>query len=232
MNYRFNEDQRRRLATLKVYEEQIFQVQRSALPAAAAALDEEPKISDVRDKLSEVALAIGAARDVTASLLKATEDGGNSTSAWREAFQRIERADFEGTVNDHGEELRGDGEIIERAHRALLPLARITQRALDAFKREAAEIRQRRPGTWFPVQLIDEALQAGFLEHHRATEATHGAAPPRYNVPPSTSETSEFFKVVAICYEAIGQEKRSMEAPIRAYMDWRRQQGANTSQAQ
>lgn len=304
-NYRFNEDQRRRLSKLKLYEEQVRQLERTALLPAAAALAKEAKLSDVRDKLTFVLKAIEDARRATTSLLEAANPG-RSTPEWREAFHRIEIADFGSTVNDRENERRGDGanfstqlenqseqkraapeestedayrntpaaeidpktlkapvlskdgwvcppevdddqrtprdngervelppgESVERAHRALVPLAGIARRALEAFNREAAEISQRRPGTWFPIQLIDEALQAGFLELSRATEATRAADHPSYNLKPSTSETSEFFQVVAICYEAIGQEKKSLEAPIRAYMDWCRQQGVSTSQAQ
>lgn len=250
MNYRFNEEQRRQLTKLGVYEKQILELERSALPAASAALAKEPTIQDVRDKLAEVMKAIDAALNAMTSLRRAAHFEIGS-AAWSEVFQRIERADFVVTAKDQGDELhcRGEepvltkdgwlcppsrendhgevrdteqhpGESVERAYRALVPLSNTVRHASEALNREAAEIKQRRPGTWFPIQLIDEALRKGFDEHQKAETAKGNVQLQHYNLKPLSSETSKFFAVVAICYEVIGHEERSLEAPIRAYIDW------------
>jgi hypothetical protein len=249
MNYRFNEEQWRQLTKLGLYEKQILKLERKVLPAASAALAEEATIQDVRDKLAEVMKAVNAARDVTASLLKTStpawleafqrieradfvvtvEDQGDESRCDGEAPVLTEEGWLcpPSLENDKGE-LRDDRESaeqrpresVERAYRMLLPLSRIAQRASKAFEVEAAETKPRRQGGYFEIQLIDEALRKGFLEHQEAEAAEGNVQLPPYNLRPSNSQTSGFWRVVVICYEAIGHSGKNPERPIRSYNEW------------
>ncbi|HCY61535.1 MAG TPA: hypothetical protein DHV59_01565 [Oxalobacteraceae bacterium] len=196
---RFTSQQRHRLLELGLLEKQIEEVQRSALPAASAAIAGDPTLQDVRDEFQALLDAMGSAQEAMSKLLRA--DAG--TPARAKVFQLIEIADFE---------MQGDGRIIEKALYPLTAARATVRRARNAL---ADEQSRQNGASFYPVQQIDDALWQGFLKHY------HGNADiPAYNVKRSSSETSAYWEIIAICYEAIGREKQNLERPIKAYLKW------------
>lgn len=204
---RFSPQQRRRLLELGLLDTQIDEVQRSALPAASAAIAGDPALQDVRDEFQALLDAMGSAQEAMSKLLRLDV----STPARAKVFQLIELADFE---------MQGDGSIIEKALYPLTAARATARRARNALTEE-----QSRPNgaSFYPVQQIDEALWQGFRKHHSMklpSEKAVGQSLPTYNVKRSSSETSAYWEIMAICYEAIGREKQNLERPIKAYLTW------------
>lgn len=215
-NLKFDDPQHARLIKLGLSKDQIAKLRR-ILPEVQWTLTNDPTIQDVREKFVALDAAMRDARNKLASLLRA----GPNTPDWQEVFHRIQRADFEGTLNSQGESLGGDGEAVDRAHRALLPFSKIVEHARQAFEAETATTEQRRPNeaSFVGVQLIDETLRQIVLD--QLDPAKREIELSRYEFHPSIS--SKFFDVVEICYEAIGRSNRSLDGPIRKYIAWRRE---------
>jgi hypothetical protein len=174
----FTPQQRSRLLEIGVLGSQIDALERT-LPICRSALRKLPPLTEVRDKLKNLASKMDSARSAMSTFL-----GGRSPSA-EEALSRATMADFEA---------EGDGHTVENALHALARAIRILRQAKDSL-----QTRQRRhmSASFFPVERIARALLNGFIKHHMPRPL------PPYELRPSRT-AAPFPEIVSICYETIG----------------------------
>ena len=189
---RFTKDQRIRLKELKVNDLQISEIEEKVLIAARHHIRKLPTLTDVRDEFGKLNKALNDAQDTMSELLRA--DADEEISAKGEVFERILREDFK---------MQGDGEFFEKTLRGIAVVKAI---AVRARKKLPTEQRRKNEASPFPVQLIADAL----IRNNENNQT----------IRPSSSPTSQFFKIVEICYEKIkGKDKnQDPSRAIRAYL--------------
>lgn len=197
---RFNPEQRQQLLTLGILEAQIARLERDALQPAEYALRQLPRLQDVRDELAEVKKAISDAKKALSRLLSADDE----STALGETLQRVINEDLK---------MQGDGQVLERLLYPLAAANAVVERAQKTLPDE-----QRRPhsASFYPIQLIDEALRQGFQDSQPDVEEA--------NFKLSSSPNSLFRNVVGICYEAMGQASTDPYRAITAYLAWKKAQ--------
>lgn len=198
----FTSDQRQRLLNLKLIEAQITQLEKAALPVARAVLGTPAPMQDVRDELRSLHNAMNKACKAMSCLLNARIDN----RARFEALQRVTMADFENG---------GEGGTMVSANNLM---AAAIANVLTSEHCLPKSQRRNSSASILPIQLIDNALDAGFVKGQ-----TKGKAFPPYTLQRSSSPGSPYREIVGICYEAMAQDNIDPERAIKSFIAWRRE---------
>ncbi len=194
----FSEQQRSALAGLGLVPQSIDEIERDALPRAREILKLDPPGADVLHELQGLEKSLNDARAAIERLLNANR---TVPHLWH-ARSRVCGRGF-GHV---GNALR------------LKETAKSLAVAIDVVKDSIASTPpgpvRHRAATTLPIQIIHSAYQLGLM--------LAGLDPASGGMKPSVSPTSDFRRMVGICYEAIDASTTDPERAIKAYLrKWR-----------
>lgn len=195
---RFNPDQRAELVRLGLVDLAIKQVEVEGLPAAQFILSREPPRGAVLDELSAVASAVEGARNGIERLLNATDAAPHRVAA-------------RSLISGGGRRYAMGGMRLDETSKALAIAMEVIT---DAMGRIPPEPLRHRQASAFPIKRIYSAVQHGFM--------MAGREPVAPGLKPSASPTSNFRRLIGICYEAIGASTDDPERAIKSYVkEWR-----------
>lgn len=215
---KFNAEQRTELCAIGLFAEQIEDLE-EVLCVAVAVLSSEatkPALQDVRTELNDVSAAFRALHDALTKLESAVEH--EPTLAARVAARnRIDFASCELT-----RKMGADSAIAK----ALEHVAMCEPIVSLAIQRMPATPTRRMTASPYPIKLISDALLRGFGRYLWGpvgeTTTRHVDQPKQMNVVPSGSPTSDFWRVVQVCYAAMNRSNTEPERAIKAFLKWQR----------
>jgi len=188
----FDAGQRERLKDLGVFDEQAHCLE-VIFPLCRALLSKPATMTEVRDKLSQIAKPLKQAKEAMDAVFR------DSSHANMEANNRI-------LLAETATQSTNDGIAEELTH-----IVTIVQRALESL---AAEQRRAHYANPIPIRLIESALLKGFTRHHDPEMQGKGLPPYQLTV---SRKRPPFPEIAAICYEAIGRCNEPDRA-IRNYL--------------
>ena len=200
----FSAGDRADLRRLGLISTQIAELETVALPICRAWLEPPAPMADVRKVLADTLAALKRTRT---QLDRCIAPG---TEAEKEAGTRLEVAIFDVAQAD-GNQPEWDLLVTTRETLA---------RAISLFGAATSDLpatqrRSRNASAW-PIARIEKALLDGWLKGQDLSKPL-----PPYTLRTSSSPTSQFRKVVGICYRTIGQTE-DPERAIKAHIRWRK----------
>lgn len=161
-------------------------------------LTREPPRGDVLNELRAVEKAIDEARNGIERLLNATAAAPHRLAA---------RSQISGGGRRHAM----GGMRLNETSKSLAMAKEVIGEAIAGIPTEPARHRQ---ASAFPIKVIYSAVQVGFI--------LAGQEPVPPGLKPSVSPTSNFRRLIGICYEAIDAPTADPERAIKAYVkQWR-----------
>ncbi len=203
-------DRHTRLTKQRLLPQQVDRLE-EILATCRVLLNKPATMTEVRDKLSDIARAIRRAHRLVSG----------SSAASREALDRLELAHMEDVeVRIEVRNQAAQSAVMELRDptsepdfvTSLRSLSRFAESALQALPRIQRRANTASPS---PIERIERALWQGFTDHHLP-----GALPP-YPLHISVSK-QPFPAIAATVYQAIGIKGKSPERAIRAYIKLRR----------
>ena len=204
----FSASQKRQLTAIGLFPQQIAQLETHALPISRVWTKKSPPMSEVRDSIEDVRRAISALKKQIERISKAAPSGG-----LYESKLRIEEALWE--VDSESLSLE-PFEAWQSQVEAMLIVCSKAMDGLQSGKRNTVMT-----GNYRPIHYIYEALEIGWREKYDQ----EGVAYPAWMMRASSSDESDFRKIVEICYAAIGINT-SPERAIKAYLSRNRERRA------
>jgi hypothetical protein len=185
--------------------DQIAELQ-SILPGCAALLSQPASLLTVRHKLRRTTATLERAEKALTTILNSKSDANV------EVRNRVVDVDF--AIHDGTDSIDA----------ALALLGIVRESFTIATEQLPAKARHKRSADHRPIERIDKALLEGFIKHHHRKPPPPGwrnARLPEYTM--TVSRKGPFSKIVAICYEAIGELDNSKEStPDRAIREYLR----------
>jgi hypothetical protein len=211
----FTEQQRNDLKKLGLFDEQIEAIN-NVLPLCKSSLNETPAKDAVRKKIRELEKSIDEVQTAISQFL------GDSSAAGEEAIKRVTLANIE---FNRGLDSALNSNVLETHLHRTFPVLSILRSALQTLSRE--DQRRFRPSSPFAIQLLEEALRHGWVKHQPSGRLVN----PYFNWEVSRTKRP-FPEIARIFYEAIGQEDKDIERPIKAYLSFTKNQTARRRQGQ